>query len=175
MFLQNIKEITCNLFIWCKRNSRGSQIRNFYFAFNLLCQFLQISSVIYIPSASRKSYISYWSIGTVKKKTSYSFSEYYIKGCQCHCKNNRCSTLEIDFFANFHPILVFFGGGFLNAPKSGKRKKESIKGDVKLNKTWRWSKIMSSLTKIRIPCQKETHKIIVSSPKPRGECIIPQC
>ena len=69
------------------------------------------------------------------KKTSYSFSEYYIKGCQCHCKKNRCSTLEIDFFANFHPILVFFGGGFLNAPKSGKRKKESIKGDVKLNKT----------------------------------------
>ena len=46
------------------------------------------------------------------KKTSYSFSEYYIKGCQCHCKNNRCSTLEIDFFANFHPILVFLVEAF---------------------------------------------------------------
>ena len=76
------------------------------------------------------------------------------------------------FLCQFSSNTCFFGGGFLNAPKSGKRKKESIKGDVKLNKTWRWSKIMSPLTKIRIPCQKERHKTIVSSPKSRGECIL---
>ena len=68
MFLQNIKEITCNLSIWCKRNSRGSQIRNFCFAFNLLCQFLQISSVIHIPNSNRKSCLLYWSNGTVQKR-----------------------------------------------------------------------------------------------------------
>ena len=34
----------------------------------------------------------------------------------------KCSTWKVEFYANFHPIHVFFGWDSLNAPKIGKRK-----------------------------------------------------
>ena len=43
----------------------------------------------------------------------------------CHFKKKaiaKCSTLKVDFLANFHPIHDFFGGGSLNTPKIGNKK-----------------------------------------------------
>ena len=75
-----------------------------------------------MPTESHIYYID--PLEPLKKRRLIHFKSIILKAASATIekKFTKYSTLEVDFFANFHPTHVFFGGGFLNALKIGKRK-----------------------------------------------------